>query len=75
MNKKYNQGYIAMLVMLITGFIIVIIMLQQYKKSGLLKQQNSKLINQTTDNSMTPIDSANNIKNILEKRDSEMLNN
>lgn len=68
MKQKYNGGYIAILIMIITGVIIVILMLQQYKSSGLIKQQDS------TDNT-TPIESAQNIKDVLEKRDKGMLNN
>jgi uncharacterized membrane protein len=76
MKTKYNQGYIALLVMLITGVIIVILMLQQYRKSGLIKQDNSKLIDsEVLNNTVTPIDSAKNIKDVLEKRDQGLLNN
>ena len=68
MQKKYNGGYIAILIMLITGVIIVILMLQQYKSSGLIKQQDSTI-------KTTPIESAQNIKNVLEKRDQEAIDN
>ncbi len=76
MKIKHNQGYIAILVLLITGLIIVILMLQQYKKTGLIKQDNSKLIDtEVSNNTITPIDSAKNIKDVLEKKDQERLNN
>lgn len=66
MKTKYNQGYITILILLITGVIIVILMLQQYKSTGLIKDQNS------IDNK-TPIESAQNVKDILEKRDQDLL--
>ncbi len=67
METKYNGGFIAILILLITGVVMVILMLQQYKESGLIRQQD-------TINTNTPIESAKSIKNVLETKNGDYLN-
>lgn len=74
MNSKFSRGYVAILFLFIGIVIIIFLMVQQYtnlaKKSD-VKNQNAE----SGQNMVSPIDRAQNARDMLEERDRSLFNN
>ena len=72
----YNRGYIGLIALLIVVAIISFIMFKQYERLGIIKttEKESVTPSEITPDFKTPIERAQNIKDVLESRDRNMLN-
>ncbi len=74
MNSKFSRGYIAILFLFIGIIIIIFLMVQQYTNiasKGDPKNQNIE----SDQNLVSPIDRAQNARDMLEERDRGLFNN
>lgn len=73
--SKYNNGYVGLIALLIVFTIMAFIAIKQYERLGLIHTKNEAIISpDNTSGSITPIEKAKDIKNVLENRDQTMLN-
>ncbi|HEY4478710.1 MAG TPA: hypothetical protein VI775_02610 [Candidatus Paceibacterota bacterium] len=78
-KNNHNRGYIGLIVILVVVTITVFVMMKQYQSLGIIKSEESSVNNESISGSgnttvpLTPIESAQNAKNLIENRDRNMI--
>ncbi len=70
-KTKYNGGYVGLVVILVTVLIITFLIIKQYERVGVIKSNNyaPDIYYDNSGINRTPIESAQNAKDVLEKKD------
>jgi hypothetical protein len=72
-KTKHNGGYVGLVAILVTVFIITFLIIKQYERVGIIKDKNytPDIYYDGAGVNRTPIESAQNAKDILENKSRE----
>jgi hypothetical protein len=70
-KTKHNGGYVGLVALLVTVLLITFLIIKQYERVGVIKDKNyaPDIYYDNSGVNRTPIESAQNAKDVLEKKD------